>query len=220
MINNLFKYYKNNLTFEGAVIRENGFWKNSPFYLLLLTYIGFVISFTITHSWYFGILAIIFFISSALASKIINASFIKVEFNDFWVSKFSWSRSEFNNMFLDKLEKHLKNKDDNQLDIIQELIKERANRTKIHSIVFMSTFAGLFIPLWNSYINTVMNSMKKEEIVSMTYLFLIFLLLIISVSLLSPILADIRDILITQYMKWNKLNDLISEMRLRKNSIK
>lgn len=216
MIDDLFKFYKDNLTFESAVIRKNGFLKNGVFYLLICAYICFGISFMITHNWFFGIIAIIIIVTSVIWGRVINVLLIKAKYPAFWSSWISWSNSEFNKMFLDRLEDYLKDKDDNKLDKIQELIKERVNRAKYPSIVFISTFAGLFIPLWSSFINAIMDSMKKNGIEMMGFVFLIFSLLIISVSFNSPMFAELRDNLITQYMKWNQLNDLISDMRLRR----
>lgn len=217
MIDDLFKFYNDNLTFESAVIKQNGFLKNSPFYLLILAYVGSGISYMITQNYVFGIIAIALPVLSVFVGRFINALLIKDKYPNFWSSWISWSSSGFNNMFLDRLEERLKNIDDNKLDKIQELIKERANRARIPSIVFISTFAGLFIPLWSSYISAIMdNTMKKSGIEVMSLVFLIFLLLIISVSFTSPMLAEIRDSLITRYMKWDRLNYLISDMRLRK----
>lgn len=216
MIDDLFKFYKDNLTFESVVIRKNGFLKNSPFYLLIIAYVGFGISYLITQNFVFGIIAIIAIILSVFVGSFITALLIKDKFPIFWLSRFNWSTSGLNSMFLDRLEEYLKDVDNNKLDKIQDLIKERANRARIPSIVFISTFAGLFIPLWSSYINAIMGSMKKCGIEAMGFVFLMFLLLIISVSFLSLMLADIRDSLITRYLKWNRLNDLISDMRLRK----
>lgn len=216
MIDDLFKFYKDNLTFESAVIRKNGFLKNSLFYLLILAYIGFTISYVITQKLVFGIVAVILILLSVFVGRLINSLSVKALYPNLSISWINWSTSGFNNMFLDRLEEHLKDMDDNKLDKIQELIKERANRARIPSLVFISTFAGLFIPLWSSYINAIMNSMKKDEIEMVGLVFLMFLLLVISVSFISPMLAEIRDILITRHMKWNRLNDLISEMRLRK----
>ncbi len=216
MIDDLFNFYKDNLTFESAVIKQNGFLKNTLFYLLVLAYVGLGISYLITQNYAFGITAIVLIILSVFVGRFINALLIKAKYPSLWLSCFNWSSKGFNKMFLDRLEIYLKDIDDSKLDKIQELINERANRAKIPSIIFISTFAGLFIPLWSSYISTTMDLIKEKGIEATGLIFLMFLLLIFSVSFISPMLSEIRDNVITRHMKWNQLNDLISDMRLRK----
>ncbi len=162
MIEDLFAFYKNNLTFEGAVTRKNGFLKNSLVYFSLVVFVALGVSFAITHNFVYWILAILFSIIAIFVGKLINASLIKKEYPDLWLSQTSWSTSGFNTKFLKLLQEHLNDKDDSKLDRIQDLIKERANRERIPSFIFFSTFFGLFIPLWSSYVNTIMDSMKED----------------------------------------------------------
>lgn len=216
MIEDLYQYYKNNLTFESIVIGKNGFLKNSLFYFSFIAFICLIAVYLLTQDDIWGVVAFIVAIVSAIVGRYTFANMIKRNYPNYYISRFDWSTSGLNGMYLDSLENHLKNIDDNKLDIIQELIKERANRSRIPSIVAISTFVALVVPLWNAYISAIMDSLKKEGFVAMGFAFIIFLGLIIALSGLSLMFTIARDNLLTRYMSWNRLNNLISEMRLRK----
>ena len=214
VVDDLYQFYKNELTFKSAVIRYvSPIWK-WLFSFSIIFFILLIITYLITQNTLLGIASIAFLILVALVTRIKYSLLIKQKYPELWVSWGNWSKPGFHKMYLDRLEIYLDSIENSKLDELQKVIKERANQSRIPLIISFSTFGALFIPLWNSYISTIFSSFKNNKIEDIGIVFSIFLFLILSISIISPIISEIRDNILTQYVKLNRLNDLISEVRL------
>jgi hypothetical protein len=213
MIDDLFKYYKDELTFKSIVFRHNGIWKNSMFYLLLLIFVVFVISCALTKIIALGICAIVFFIVSVLFGSIIIGITIKNKYPKQYISCFNWSVKGLDKVCVEKLGKYLNNLslNDKKLDILQELIREKAKKSVFPSMIFLSTFIALIIPLGSVLISKLLNiNTNQLEIIKVIFL------CIMAISFLNIPFIIFRNDYITKFNKWNRLNELISEWRLLK----
>jgi len=147
----------------------------------------------------------------------LNGRTIKRKLPDIYISPFKWNSKKLNELFIDKLGGRIKNEGEPNLDLIQKQIAENANNEKIPSIIILTTLGALFVPLWSVYINEVMEINKGNiKLLTVTFLFFFTFILIISIS--ARTVVEIRDNLSTDYMKWNRLNYLITQYRIKTTS--
>lgn len=131
-----------------------------------------------------------------------------------YISKLEWDSIKFDELFLKKLSEKLADiKPD--LDLIQSQIADKAARGKTTNIIKTSILGALFVPLWSSYISEIMG-VFKSDINQLTTMLIIFSILILATSYLGYLVIELRDNNLSDYHKWNKLNDLITDYRIRK----
>ncbi|GGW48690.1 hypothetical protein [Arenibacter certesii] len=216
MINELFEFYKKELTFSSLVTKDNRKISN------LILFVGGILLITfwylfITHNQFLwtvgGILVVVI---SFYLLIYLNGKTVKNKFPEMYISTFKWSSNKFNDLFLEKLGEKIKNESELNLDLIQKQIKEKENKEKTSSVIIFTLFGALFIPLWSTYIAALMDTYKENSQI-MTFNFLSITFLIFIISFFGYMFLDIRDNLLSDFQKWNKLNNLITEYRIRKN---
>jgi hypothetical protein len=223
MIDDLFNFYRRHATFSGMVVLRNGLLKNIFFYILLLMVVVFMVVSQIQDNIYFLGGSIAMVIISALTGRWINASTVHQKYKKQYKSRLNWSNEGFNTIYKEKIKRYLVRSEkvrcfseipDEKLDKIQELIAERAKIEKLPFITSFSVFLTLFIPLWAIYLSTIFKAAENDQNKA-GILFLIFFLLILSIGLIAPIIVEIRDSFFSRCHRWNKLNNLLKEIRMQ-----
>jgi hypothetical protein len=213
----LFAYYDKNLTFYRLVICKNGWLKNTTLAITFIAYLVLMTFFLFTSENLYVVMGLSSIAIGTLLGRIFNRQTIKARYNEkvkttFW----GWSNSDFNRMTIDKLKKHLEKEnycDPDKLERVVSLIQNKVTNERLPSILVATTFAGLFIPLWSSYLGQNMqlaNGFKETSL-----LFVIWLVFILFIALLTPAFIDIRDSLLTRQLKLLRLQELINEIILR-----
>ncbi len=215
MIDDLFDFYKNELTFYSQVTKENKNLKNTIFFSgFIFLFLGFLF-FIYTKQYFWFVIGTIIFVINSLITVWLEGRTIKDKFPEMYISPFKWNSKKLNELFIDKLGKKIKNESKSNLDLIQKQIKENADNEKIPSIIIITTLGVLFVPLWSVYISEVME-IYKGNFKLLTITFLLFFIFILIISISARTVIGIRDNLSTDYMKWNRLNYLITQYRIKK----
>lgn len=212
MIEELIDYYTTNLTFYNLVARKLIWWeKLIPVLLLLAVAVLFVVYY-VKLKIYLLVICLLCLGLALFLGRRFNALKVKELYPQHAISKFSWSTEGFHRDAVQNLNHYFENKgwDENKIQKIQMLIKEKADKERTGSIIFISCLGALFIPLWSVYLDKLMGQFNTIE--DLSILFAVLLFLIITVSYVMINLADIRDNFITKFVKLNKLNDLMSEV--------
>ncbi|NQX40602.1 hypothetical protein SAMN05421820_1044 [Pedobacter steynii] len=214
MVEELIDYYSTNLTFYNLVTRKLIWWKKLIPVLLFLAVAALFVVYFIKLKIYLLVLCLPCFGVALFLGRRFNALKVKELYQRHSISKFSWSTEGFHQDAVQNLNGYFERKgwDENKIQKIQELIKEKADKERTGSIIFISCLGALFIPLWNVYLDKLMGQFNTTE--DLSILFAVLLFLITAVSYLMINLADIRDNFITRFVKLNKLNELISEVLL------
>ncbi len=216
MINNLFEFYNNELTFYSQVTKENKTISNLILIIGIISFILFWYFFISQNQYLWAICGIIVFAIMFYILIWLNGKTIKRKFPEMYISPLKWNSNKFNELFIKKISARIKNETEQNLDLIQKQIKENAEKEKTSSVIIFTTFGALFIPLWSTYIAGLMG-IFKEDLKFLTINFIVITLLILTLSFFSHSLIELRDNLLTNHKKWNGLNDLITEYRIRKN---
>jgi hypothetical protein len=220
MINELFNLYKSRLTFKGLVVSKNGIFANSIYFILLiLCTLWLLLHITNTYFLLYLPLSLI----PVIFGQLINSRTIKKKYPEFWISYWKHAHTGFHNLYLTTLENylikvfdvsHFSEIEDIKLDKIQNEIKERANQEKAPYIIVASTFIGLFIPLWSAYVVEILD-IFSGSVDLLSQIFGMILIAILSIAIIAPAIKSIRDITITKFHQWTRLNNLITELRSR-----
>lgn len=217
MIEKIYTFYIKELSFYSLVYKKVNIWLRLLVLSLLLCgfiYMGYYVA-------YQNSFLLVLGFGFAAIALLLNHCFIvltiKRNYPEHSISWFSWSGSGFHNDAIRKLETYLRqqNIDKEKSEILQDLLKDKALRERTNSIVFLSCFAVLFVPLWSAYLDHFFEGIKDIELLSK--MFVLFLMFIFLISFLMMNLADFRDNIFTRFMKLNKLSDLISEVWLSSN---
>jgi len=224
MIDELFVFFKNTLTFRGLVVRRNGIFKNALVFIIIFLPAVLVLTYIVEKNPTYIIIAVLVSFISPILGALINAKTVRKKYPKLMKSRLTWSYQGFQQLYLNYLERYLiriHNKtyfheiDDAKLDKIQEIISERANQEKIPSIIFITALGALFLPLWSAFLTQFLRLNGKNE-TDLLIAFGVLISLIVMFAILTPYIIRFRDGLITKYEKWNRLNELISELRLQR----
>ncbi|MBI9055977.1 MAG: hypothetical protein JEY96_19300 [Bacteroidales bacterium] len=219
MVESLIRYYSKHLTFNSLVIRRNGCWKNFIFVILLILAGSISIASVYFDYSYLSFIGIFVLLSSIKISWYFTGQTIKHKYPNVYVKRFRWSQNKFDKMVLEKLDHYIvKYKLENNIDDIQYLLKEKLKDIKLPFILYSSVFIALFVPLWNSYIDKLLE-LYKNNIADLSIIAFSILAVIFILPLFPPLVYNIRDNILTRYSKLNRLNALLEEYKLM-NQIK
>lgn len=214
IVDELFEFYKKELTFYAKVTIVNSKILNFILILWILIYLICFYFVIFEQKYLLSILGIGSFFLVYYIQVRLNTKVIKDKFPEMYISKLEWDSIKFDELFLKKLSEKLADiKPD--LDLIQSQIADKAARGKTTNIIKTSILGALFVPLWSSYISEIMG-VFKSDINQLTTMLIIFSILILATSYLGYLVIELRDNNLSDYHKWNKLNDLITDYRIRK----
>ncbi|MBU2945805.1 hypothetical protein [Zobellia uliginosa] len=214
MVTELFEYYEAELTYYSQVSKENKITSTIVLIVvfvlfLLCQYFVFFTNQYLFELWGFGILFV-----GLLFIQFLNLKTIENKFPDIYISQWRWDYRKFNDLILVKLSNKLEETNPN-LDLLQNQIEKNINKEKTSFILQTSIFAGLFLPLWSAFVSQIME-IAAENFLNLSIKFTIFTVLIFGLAITGNYFSDVRYTLFTDYKKWSKLNDLITEYRLLK----
>jgi len=224
MTQKIIDYYNSELRVKVIVAKYKVFWKRFIF-ILFLAYLfssGFLLvnfNFFVSHEWYLIGSVIVWGIGFApilFSMQYSNTQAIKKTFPDMYVSRFLWSNIKFRRMVKAKLKEKLleleiKNKD--QVKQVSDLVKSKANNERIPYILSATTFGILFTPIWYGFINKTFD-IYKDQFPHLLALFIGGIMLIITISILAPMLIDIRDSVLTKYNDLNNLGEYLDDIHM------
>lgn len=213
-IDELLNYYKQ-LTFYSRVTKKTE--KLSFLIFLIGATLYAVLSYNALYNKNFWliILAILCLVLSLYAQAYLITRTLKDTFPEILISNINWDRKKFNDLIYEDFSKKLtKEKLNTNLDLIQKTISERALKEKVSYIVIISIFSALFVPLWSSYASEILKACNNS-IIGLNIVFLLLSISILGISIIGYFMADIRDGFLTDYKKLIKLNDLITDYRIK-----
>lgn len=216
MIENLINYYSSNLTFYSIVTKKNGIMKNSFFWVATLISAGLLFYFQMNNLYIlcFSIIPLLF--ASILIGRYFNAMTIKKLYPEIYISRFKWSNEMINVMIYNRLDSYLKEENlFNKTGEIKRLISEKAKNERLPFIICSSAFMALFLPLWYSYIEKVLDYFKSD-LKAITSIALFITILIGSIIMYFPMIYSLRDRFLSRYKKLNDLSELLDEYELMK----
>lgn len=199
IVEDLFKYYNKELTFYSKVPAKYKIISNIFFILGIIAYLSFFYFFSFEKEYIYILLA-----SIALFLPIFIKRYLNI--------KYEWKTQEFNKLISSKLSRKLKGMDLN-LDLVQKQITEKASKEKASSVINISVLGALLVPLWGIYIVEIMKTVNGD-IKGLTTMFSLLFILALGVSILVSSMSLLKDQLLKNYQKWNKLNDLITDYRI------
>lgn len=224
MINKLFKFYNKKLTFD--VMMSKGIKRKridlfitsaGAVCFLVLLFFNELGCFTDDKSssviWHFGAIAILIGIVSFRIKR--DVTLIKMNRPKLYLSFLKWDIVKYDKIRVKKLKKVLKDFDDSKLNLIQVQIEIRKKSAQLTFVIRNSVFGLLILPIWSVFVGQVLNSttfLGNEYYI----LLIVLLILIVFVIIISPFIYSLRDHFITDAAKWNDLNKLITELRLKK----
>lgn len=215
MVNNLFEFYKKELTFYSQISKENSKTKLLIFLVGICFFIVLWYFFILLNAFIYGFLGMMMLLASLILILWLNGKTIKSKFPELYITAFKWDTIKLNNLFLEKLNKKIENISDESLNLIQDQIKENAKKAKTSSLIIMTTFGSLFIPLWSTYISEILSA-SNGNITQINNLFIIFFILTLIIFYVSFMIVKFYDDIITNFQKWERLNQLITELRILK----
>ncbi|MBN1990457.1 MAG: hypothetical protein JW783_13725 [Bacteroidales bacterium] len=216
MIESFIKYYSENLTFNAIVIKKNGIAKNLIFWFLMLFASSILMFFISTKMYYWSLVVIPILVFAVILGLYFNAMTIKKYYPKIYISKLKWSSEKLNEMIFSRLDAYISEKKiENKIDEIQRIINEKAKNEKLPFIMRSSTFIALFLPLWNSYIDKLLEY-YKIDIKAMTIISLFIIILILVITIYIPMIYVLRDNFLTRYKKLNSLSELLDEYKIWK----
>jgi hypothetical protein len=216
MIEDLIKFYTENLTFNAIVIKKNGFIRNLLFRLLLFSAVGVAIYFLIIKMYLLSFLCIPILLLSVRLGLYFNSRTIKKHYPDIYISKFKWSNEKISTMIYKRLDEYLKEHDlDDNVDDIKQLVNEKAKNERLPFILYSTGFIALFIPLWNTYIEKFLDYFKND-IEAISIIALVITVIIASIAIYIPMIHSFRDSLFSRYKKLINLSELLDDYKLRK----
>jgi len=213
MIDELFKYYKVNLTFRGTVFKKIDWY----YKLLCFMFIALFLVFWGRLFLYKGVWnAILSFVMIALfvfIARIAQAKSIKKNYREHWKSFVNWSHKGLKETYLNNLDSKIKQYNESKLDMIQELISQKSKDAKRTQLIFISAFIVLFGPLWASFIDSYVEIVSQTDIESLlsNYGLLLFLAVLFSIAV---ILTEGVLNIFSLHLRWSEFNELIKECRI------
>lgn len=101
-----------------------------------------------------------------------------------------------------------------KIEDIKKILINKANNERLPFILYSTTFIALFLPLWNIYLNYLLENFKND-LKEITYISLIIFIIILSFTFYIPLIYSFRDSFLTRYRKINNLIDLLDEYKIR-----
>jgi hypothetical protein len=223
MINDFIKFYNENLTFYAIFGLLLILCASIPLFTLVSKVsinnsnahkITSICDYLITLSPYIFSLFLLFFIVKI--GTYFNAMTIKKHYPEMYISKYKWSQEKIELMIHERLNNYLKEHDFvEKIDDINKLIIQRAKNEVLPYFAYSTVFIALFICLWNSYIDKILDYFKSD-ILLMTTIALAITFGIIVITFFIIVIHFFRDSLLTNYEKLNKLSSLLEEHKIRK----
>jgi len=216
MIEKMIKFYIGNLTFYAIVEKKNGCFKNSIPYIFLLCSIGLVTYFFIIQLYFLIFLFPPLVVIYVLIGRYFNAMTIKRYYPKSYISGITWSNDKIKERIFSRLKKYINdNKLEGKVDDIQLIIKEKAKNERLPFILYASIFMVLFLPLWKSYIDKLLDYYKMDIRAISSIAFLI-VIIISSIAIMVPPIHTFRDNFLTRYKTLNNLSELLDEYKISK----
>lgn len=228
MINELFEFYQKKLAFN-SFMSKNERRKNVDSLILALGTLLFLIIFTVRIFFSddnktlgaISSLGGMLFLGTTVWIRIRrDINLIKKHPANLFIKGLKWDFKKYDNLRIKKLKKYIKGFDSLKLDLVQNEIERRKKSEQTTFLIRSSAIGILAIPIWSFIVDTLL---KTEKIfTSGFYVILIILILLIStIVLVIPLIDIIENNFVTNSSKWDDLNRLITECRLkRKNNNK
>lgn len=206
MLDQLFKFYKKELTFYGNVVRKNTKLQKLLFWVLFACGVLSTVYFLygVYHNelclWVLLITAP-FFISCIILISYANKKTIKKLYPTYLDNPEKWD-----DLYTSKLKQHLDKLDlkENQLDHLQILITDKITNIKRSYLAFTVVFVIIWSPIWAKIADAFWEK-KLPFLLILAVAFTVFFWIIKGLIDQSP-----------KIVKLNKLNDLIKGYRLNK----
>lgn len=216
MIENLIKYYSENLTFYSLVYKKNGYLKNVILWLGVLICVFVIGYFLYKEKPYHSLPVFLFLFMFAKLGQYFNATTIKKYYPDIYISRFDWSTEKINLMIYKKLDAYMENNylDDN-IETIKTLVNKKAMDERVPFFMYSGAFLILFIPLYSGYIDKLLEYFKSD-FNALNMVVFSFLVIILTIAFCIPVINSVRDEFLTRYHTLNRLNDLLEEYKLWK----
>jgi hypothetical protein len=200
------------------VIVKNGWPKNLFLLMTLISSVVLLWMFLFTSEYVYAFIGLLCVVVVTIFGKIFYRQTIhnhyghKIDTN-FW----GWSTSDFNKMVAKKFKKKLEKEKLNEvvkIELIVSITQNKIVNERLPTILMATVFAGLFVPLWSSYLarNIEIASGFRETSV----LLVVWLLFILVIAFFSLVIVDIRDTLVTRQLKLLRFQELLNEIILKK----
>lgn len=227
MLEKIFDYYKNQLTFRmliyGGMPRQARIIFNLLFILgagsvltgLVIQLINFPGNSVLSYATFaFGVVLLF---SSAQFLTIQNAKVIKTKFPKAYINRNSWSSSKITEAILERLDHKLETEGfthQEHLDILLVQIKHKAEIEKLPYVIFISALTAAFVPLWIAFVDKALE-LYKNDIITLFLCFLVLsLCIILATASLVHLRANFRDIALTKRKMLLELYALIEDVSL------
>ncbi len=217
MMTKLLKFFDDNLTLYSQIANKKGITTNHIITGSLVLYIILFLFSVITTNYIFIISNIFIFIICIVIACYIDSEAIKKKLPKIYISPCKYDKIELEKIFIKELDKVLWDQSEASLELIQKQIKENENNAKLSWAICISICAALLIPFWSSLIDFSLKQLE-ENLQHLAIFSVCIILVIILFSMIGQSLLELRDTIFTKAQKWSRLNKLITEYRIKRNS--
>ena len=231
MIDELYEYYRNNLTFYSRVIKQIPWFLR---YTIFASYVIANISILTTlwlpiiipfespsfSMWMYILITVdvIFALIFCVLYRFYVFKIIRTKFYNAYIKeKYSWSKSKFNLYLLHDLQNYLIENEFNfdKFNILIEAIENQIKRARRIETSFFITFGILIIPVWEKIVDCIQEWFTIRG-VNLVYG---FIFLIIGILLLSWLRKKIEffnsQALFIRHVKLDNLKEMLLELQLK-----
>lgn len=216
-IEEIYKYYTQHLSFFRLVTMNNKWYWNLLTALLLVAYSVTTVSYLFNQNKIFLLIGFSFLIIGGIIGRRINQLTIKRKYQNIRITFWGWSSSDFIQHQVTELHNYLETKSFNdtiKLERIVTNIQVKIKNERLPLVLSWTVFLGLFIPLWSSFMDELMSF--SSDIKLSGFIFITVFMLVVVTAIMSPMVLDLRDSILTRQFKLMKLQDLINEVILTK----
>lgn len=216
-IEEIYKYYTQHLSFFRLVTLNNKWYWNLLTALLLVAYSVTTVSYLFNQNKIFLLIGFSFLIIGGIIGRRINQLTIKRKYQNIRITFWGWSSSDFIQHQVTELHNYLETKSFNdtiKLERIVTNIQVKIKNERLPLVLSWTVFLGLFIPLWSSFMDELMSF--SSDIKLSGFIFITVFMLVVVTAIMSPMVLDLRDSILTRQFKLMKLQDLINEVILTK----
>ncbi|AIZ42340.1 hypothetical protein [Cellulophaga baltica] len=217
IIDDLLKFYKNELTMSSQIYKHNFALKNLCIVLGFSSYIYFWHLFISRENIGYMFAAFGCFMSFLFLNLILNSLTVKKRHSDKYISLITWDIAMFKIEFEKKLSENINNYSDEKLILIQGELEKKSSELKTPYLITLSFITILFTPLWAFYIDKTL-SLFDESFIKLSLTSLGFFIFIIFIAFIRFTMFDFKDVIIkNDYYNCKRLNNMISDYRIKNN---